>query len=223
VSLKRVLEPEVMDSFEEALDYNEMDHGAVNTQFVSDLLACGPVSGDVLDIGTGTGLIPIELCLRNEGVRVMAIDSSWQMLDQGRINIELEGLIERIMFDLVDAKELIYETGRFAVVMSNGMLHHLADPAMVLREALRVTEPGGLIFFRDLLRPEDDATVKHLVQTCAGRENSHQQEMFERSLRAALDLREMRELVGQIGGNPAEVKVTSDRHWTWSQRKEPVA
>jgi hypothetical protein len=47
--------------------------------------------------------------------------------------------------------------------------------------------------------------------------------MFERSLRAALDLQEMRELVGQIGGNPATVEVTSDRHWTWSQQKEPVA
>ena len=32
--LPRVLEPEVMDSPEEALDYDEMDHGEVNRQFV---------------------------------------------------------------------------------------------------------------------------------------------------------------------------------------------
>ena len=37
--LRRVLEPEVMDSPEEAGDYDSMDHGDVNRLFVSDLLA----------------------------------------------------------------------------------------------------------------------------------------------------------------------------------------
>jgi ubiquinone/menaquinone biosynthesis C-methylase UbiE len=220
VTLKRVLEPEVMDTFEEAMDYNEMDHREVNERFVSDLLACGPIAGEVLDIGTGTGLIPIELCRRNEDVRVMAIDMSWHMLDQGRINIELEGLTDRIMFDLVDAKDLFYDDGRFSVVMSNGILHHIAEPSVVLREAIRVTAPGGLIFCRDLMRPEDETTVKHLVETYAGQENEHQQKMFEDSLHAALNLGEIRGIVQQLGGEPAKVEATSDRHWTWSQRKE---
>jgi ubiquinone/menaquinone biosynthesis C-methylase UbiE len=220
VALERVLEPEVMDALDEAVDYNEMAHGEVNKRFVSDLLACGPIAGEVLDIGTGTGLIPIELCQRNAEVRVMAIDMSWHMLDQGRINIELEALTDRIMFDLVDAKDLFYDDGRFAVVMSNSIVHHVADPSVVLREAVRVTSPGGRIFFRDLRRPEDDATVKHLVETYAGRENEHQQKMFEDSLRAALNLEEMREIVQQLGCDPSRVEATSDRHWTWSQRKE---
>ena len=37
--LQRVLETEAMDSLEEALDYNSMDHGEVNRVFVTDLLA----------------------------------------------------------------------------------------------------------------------------------------------------------------------------------------
>jgi ubiquinone/menaquinone biosynthesis C-methylase UbiE len=220
VTLERVLEPEVMDTFEEAMDYNEMDHGAVNERFVSDLLACGPIAGEVLDIGTGTGLIPIELCRRNEDVRVMAIDMSYHMLDQGRINIELESLTDRIMFDLVDAKDLFYDDARFAVVMSNSILHHIADPSVVLREAVRVTAAGGLIFVRDLMRPVDEATVKHLVETYAGHENERQQKMLDDSLRAALNLDEIRDIVQQLGCDPAQVTATSDRHWTWSQRKE---
>ena len=35
--LPRTLEPEVMDSAEEAGDYDAMDHGAVNRAFVADL------------------------------------------------------------------------------------------------------------------------------------------------------------------------------------------
>ena len=38
-SLARVLEPEVMDSTDEARDYDAMDHGEVNRRFVDDLLA----------------------------------------------------------------------------------------------------------------------------------------------------------------------------------------
>ena len=39
--LVRVLETEAMDSAEEALDYDSMDHSAVNRLFVDDLLATG--------------------------------------------------------------------------------------------------------------------------------------------------------------------------------------
>ena len=35
--LKRVLEPEVMDSDEDAREYDSMDHAAVNAVFVADL------------------------------------------------------------------------------------------------------------------------------------------------------------------------------------------
>src|SRR5262245_64499112 len=68
--LDRILEPEVMDSPEEANDYDAMDHAAVNQVFVDELLAAlslapspqPPAPLDILDLGSGTGLIPVELC-----------------------------------------------------------------------------------------------------------------------------------------------------------------
>jgi hypothetical protein len=36
--LQRVLEPEVMDTAEEAIDYDRMDHREVNRRFVDDFL-----------------------------------------------------------------------------------------------------------------------------------------------------------------------------------------
>ena len=41
MSLERVLEPEVMESHQEAVDYDAMDHSEVNRIFVDDLLADG--------------------------------------------------------------------------------------------------------------------------------------------------------------------------------------
>ena len=59
--LRRVLEPEVMDSDEEARDYDAMDHAGVNAAFCDDLTALAPDLGAVLDVGTGTARIPATI------------------------------------------------------------------------------------------------------------------------------------------------------------------
>ena len=40
-SLQRILEPEVMDTLEEALEYDSMDHSQVNEVFCNDFLLQG--------------------------------------------------------------------------------------------------------------------------------------------------------------------------------------
>ncbi len=219
MKLKRVLEPEVMDSYDEARDYNGMDHSEVNRRFVDDLLAAGTIAGEVLDLGTGTALIPLELCKRHDQCRVMAVDLAVHMLDVARYNVEVAGLIERIMLDRIDAKDLPYADDRFPVVMCNSIIHHIPEPFVTLVESVRVAAPGGLLFFRDLLRPADDATVNHLVKTYAGNENAHSRQMFDDSLRAALSLDEIRAMIEQLGYPATSVTATSDRHWTWIARK----
>ena len=244
--LERVLEPEVMDTPEEATAYDSMDHSAVNTLFIIDLLNIAkpltesliqqnkkaeeadeiPLSieeisgkwGEVLDVGTGTALQPIELCQQSSVYRVMAVDAAEEMLALARNNIEIASMNDRIMLDLVDAKELPFEDARFDIVMSNSIVHHIPEPLHVLREAARVVAADGLIFFRDLLRPSDEATLQALVQTYAGEANEHQQTLFAQSLRAALTVEEVQERVEELGFAPETVTATSDRHWTWVAR-----
>jgi ubiquinone/menaquinone biosynthesis C-methylase UbiE len=217
--LARVLEPEVMDSPLEAVDYDTMDHSVVNRVFVDDLLAVRPTPGDVLDVGTGTAQIPIELCRREATCRVMAADAAVSMLQLARNNIETAGLIGRIQATQVDAKRLTYDDGMFDTVMSNSIVHHIPEPLAVLAEAVRVCKPGGWLFFRDLLRPHDMETLSSLVATYADGANEHQRQMFADSLHAALALEEVRQLVGSLGFPADTVQATSDRHWTWSAEK----
>lgn len=219
MTLTRVLEPEVMESDEEARDYDSMDHAAVNRAFVDDLLAGGDVAGEVIDLGTGTAQIPILLCQQVEECRVMAIDLSVAMLDLARLNIEVNSLIDRIALAHIDSKELLYEDDQFDVVISNSIVHHIPEPGTVIAEAVRVTRPGGRLFFRDLLRPSDESTVAQLVATYAGEADARQRKMFDDSLRAALSLDEVREMVVALGFDPESVAATSDRHWTWDTVK----
>ena len=213
--LQRVLETELMDTADEVREYDAMDHHEVNCQFVEDLLAVCPEPKDVLDVGTGTAQIPVELCRRVATCRVMAADMARAMLEQARYQIEIAGLIGRIQLDRSDAKRMLYRDGMFDVVMCNGTLHHLADPRTVLAESWRVTAAGGWLFFRDLQRPQDLETLDQLVATYAAEANEFQQQMFRKSLHAALSLDEMRATIATLGFDPGTVQATSDRHWTW--------
>jgi SAM-dependent methyltransferase len=234
--LPRVLEPEVMDTAEEAIGYDAMDHSAVNRAFVTDFLFAAleadlpvaegraAVAGkfvEMLDLGTGTAQIPIELCRRAPNIRVVAIDLAVEMLQVARLNVEMASLRERIMLDRVDGKEIPYEAGRFDAVMSNSIVHHIPEPATALAEAIRVVRPGGLIFIRDLLRPETDVEVRRFVAAYAADCNAHQRAMFDASLRAALALDEIRALVAALGFPADSVRATSDRHWTWTASTSP--
>ena len=208
-----------MDTVAEAHDYDCMDHSGVNQAFVTDLLQAGDIGMEVLDLGTGTAQIPVVLCQQDPNCRVMGIDLAAHMLDLARYNIEVEGLTDRIFLQQIDSKDLSMESESFDTVMSNSIIHHIPEPLMALTEAIRVTRIGGLLFFRDLLRPATDEQVFTLVQQYAGEENEHQQQMFDDSLRAALSLAEIRGLISSLGFDDATVQPSSDRHWTWIARK----
>ncbi len=219
MTLPRVREPEVMDSPEEARDYDAMDHAAVNRAFVADFLAAWDGTNPVLDVGTGTAQIPVELCLRSATAEVVGIDLAEHMLAVGRENVRRAGLEGRLRLERRDAKHTPFADEAFGAVISNSIVHHIPEPAAVVAEMARVLAPGGVVFVRDLLRPPDDAAVGRLVSTYAAGANEHQKKMFDDSLRAALTLDEVRAMVAARGFDPNTVTQTSDRHWTWSARK----
>lgn len=217
--IRRVLEPEVMDTQEEAAEYDAMDHSEVNRKFVYDFLATQPVGTDILDLGTGTALIPVELCLQSRTVRVMASDAAVSMLELARYHIEAEGLRNRIQLHHGDSKKLGFEDNMFDAVISNSLLHHIPEPQTVAFQMQRVLKPGGRLFVRDLARPETAEQVEHFVTTYAGTATPAAQQLFRQSLHAALSLDEIRQIIVELGFSPEDVSMTSDRHWTWSSLK----
>ena len=220
--LERVLEPEVMDSHEEARDYDAMDHSLVNRAFVADFLAVWTGDNPLLDAGTGTALIPIELCRQAANARIVAVDMAQNMIRLGEDNVRQAGFADRLTLACCDAKHLPHADAAFAAVISNSIVHHIPEPLDALREMSRVLKAGGLLFVRDLLRPADQETLAHLVTTYAGDANAHQRQMFADSLHAALSLAEVRHMVARLGYDPVTVRQTTDRHWTWQTHKGRV-
>src|SRR2546422_4293198 len=146
--LPRVLEPEVMDSPEEARDYDAMDHSAVNRLFVTDFLAAWDGRNPILDVGTGTALIPIELCRQAAGARITAVDLAEHMIRLGRDNVRKAGFADRLHLQGCDAKQLPFPDGMFAALISNSIIHHIPEPIDVMREMIRAIKQDGVIFVR---------------------------------------------------------------------------
>ena len=179
----------------------------------------GP-AGHILDVGTGTAQIPIELCTRDAHGRVTAIDLAEEMLRVGRENVRRAGLDGRIRLERWDAKRMPCPAGNFDAVISNSIVHHIPEPAAVIAETVRVVRAGGLLFVRDLLRPGDQATLQQLVVLHTPGANAHQKQMFAESLAAALTLTEVRALVAAHGFPVDGINQTTDRHWTWQAIKQ---
>lgn len=217
--LPRILEPEVMDTPQEAEDYDSMDHSVVNRLFVDDFLRLWDGQSPIVDVGTGTAQIPIELAQRQPHIRIIAIDLAEHMLALAHRNVNRAQLQHAICLERVDAKRMPYPDATFAAVISNSIIHHLPQPQEGFAQMHRVCRAGGLLFVRDLLRPASHAALQQLVDLYAAGANEHQRDMFAASLHAALTLDEVRNCVAALGYPPETVQQTSDRHWTWAAYK----
>jgi len=209
--MKRILEPEVMDTPEEADGYDAMDHSGPNASFVERLVELG-ATGSMLDIGTGPGQIPLLVCERVAGANVVGIDLAQSMLKHAERHRAASPYADRVRFQLADAKGLDFPDDHFDAVFSNTILHHIPDPTPFLAEAGRVLKPGGVLLIRDLFRPETPERALELVAHHAAGENAYNQELFRASLCAALTPEELREVADAAGLEAAQIVIDSDRH-----------
>jgi ubiquinone/menaquinone biosynthesis C-methylase UbiE len=212
--MKRVLEPEVMDTWEDATAYDAMDFLEVNTAFAESAIAVGPESALVLDAGTGTARIPILIVQRRPQWHIKAIDLSHNMLQVGRENVQSAGLQEQIHLEYIDAKQMPYHDSTFDMVISNSIIHHLPDPMPFFQELKRVLKPNGGIFLRDLMRPSDIETVDKIVARIGPEYNEYQTQLFRDSLIAAFTLKEVQDMIEMAGLEGVIIYESSDRHWT---------
>lgn len=218
-TLERILEPEAMDTEEEAISYDRMDHSEVNRLLIDRFLELGPC-GRILDVGTGPAHIPILLAQRLPGCRVIAIDAAEHMLRIARENVANARLAHRISLELCDAKRLPFPDAHFDAVLSNSIIHHIPDPRHVFREVARVLRPGGALLLRDLHRPRDREELTALVALHAKDADPHQRQLFHDSLHASFTVGELTTLLRESGLAGIEVAKTSDRHWTaWRAAK----
>ncbi len=101
-----------------------------------------PDEGQLLDIGSGTGALSFAIVQRKAKARVIGIDPSKEYVAYAS---SLNPARDRINFETGDAQRLRFADATFSSSLSLLVFNFITDPLKALKEACRVTEPGGLI------------------------------------------------------------------------------
>ena len=111
-------------------------HGKIATRLVD--LAVPARNEQVLDVGTGTGLIANLLAANVNPGLVFGIDLSENMMSIARAR-----KAKNVQFVGMAAEHLVFRPETFDLVTMGETLVYLADPTTALAEAHRVLKPGG--------------------------------------------------------------------------------
>lgn len=220
--LKRRPEPvELMDERAQALAYANADFSEANNLFVDlfNALLDHPARGRLLDLGCGPADIPLALLQQHSGLEADALDGAEAMLEMARAHLsgkpELAGRI-RLLCEQIPCPLL--RAGVYSGVISNSLLHHLADPQAMWQTVSHCAAPGSSVLIMDLLRPASEETVDALVRTHAHDAPPVLKRDFRNSLCAAYTVDEVRTQLQQTALTHLRAEQVSDRHLAVSGR-----
>jgi len=102
--------------------------------------------GTLIDLGSGTGYLSIEIARRAPRLKVYGIDLSEKMVEIARKHAEG---IANVRFEIGNVAELPFEDNSIDFIISTGTLHHLKRPAKVFDECYRVLKAGKAAWIYD--------------------------------------------------------------------------
>ncbi len=104
-----------------------------------DIARLAPPQAHLLDVGTGPGVLLMELAVHRPDLRLTGIDLSADMAAAANRNLAVHGATVHVG----DVSRLPFADGSFDLVVSSLSLHHWADPGAGAAELTRVLRPGG--------------------------------------------------------------------------------
>ncbi len=210
----RVPESELMSEAEQARAYSAADFSEPHEAFVRHFGERFPrfTAGEVLDLGCGPADVTTRFARNYPATRVLGIDGSREMLAEGARRVASHPAGSRVTLRELFLPSDALPCASFDAVISNSMLHHLREPAVLWSQAVAAARPGAPIFVMDLMRPPDLATAERFVALYAGDASPVLQQDFFASLVAAYEIDEVRAQLAAAGLGHLNVEAVSDRH-----------
>lgn len=211
--MKRILEPESMDTTEEASAYDRIlaihTHWLVTPQVKAALQVIGRKEKlTALDIGTGTARIPIEIIKRAPDCKIYCLDTSSHMLKVAAENIKNAGLVDNVILLQANGKILPFKDKSFDMVICASVMHHVRDPVILLNEIQRLIKDNGMILIRDLIRPPSKLILNLYVGIVTLPYNTMMKKECRDSYCAAFTIKEYREIMNRSDMKGARISVS---------------
>lgn len=166
-------------------------------------------SGRVLDIGTGSGRLAIELAkMKGCHFDITAIDISENMIRKAVENARQAGVEDRIRFLVGTAAALPFPDDSFDLVISYASLHHWLEPVAVFNEVERVVKESGGVIIRDNKRVYQNPFWKSVIWFISRFMNKRHRENWPKAILASYTIPEIRQILSQ--SKLRDYRVSSD-------------
>ncbi len=109
-----------------------------------DIAADAPPDAAVLDVGTGPGVLLVELARLRPDLALTGLDLSPDMVAAASKNLGARGTVQ-----VGDVTDLPFADGSFDLIVSSLSLHHWEDPEAAVPQLARVLRPGGAVRIYD--------------------------------------------------------------------------
>lgn len=218
--MQRIPEPELMDDEAQARAYAEADFEEPHNHFIELFQQTYPeldVNGSVLDLGCGPADISLRFARAYPECELHGVDGAVAMLALGDKAIKRAGLQDRIRLLQGYLPGVSLPLQQYDIMISNSLLHHLADPMTLWQAVQDYAAPTAPVFIMDLMRPESTLQAQAMVDEYAAGEPEVLQHDFFHSLLAAYTPQEVQQQLSVLA-LPLSVKVVSDRHLVVSGR-----
>ena len=106
-----------------------------------------PLSGSILEIGTGTGYTTIALA--GDGYELATIDKDKEILNIAASNLAYLNLLSKVKFYIMDGKLLSFGDKSFDNIFAVNLFHHIDGVDKMLAEIDRVLSVNGKILLAD--------------------------------------------------------------------------
>jgi trans-aconitate 2-methyltransferase len=228
--MNRICEPELMLEPIQARAYAEADFNGSDRAFTARILTllATPAATQaerppprIVDLGCGPGNISFRLASALPEALLLGIDGAAAMLEAARARQALEPRrwpgLRFLQARLPLAPEALAGLSTpfrppYDLLVSNSLLHHLHDPAVLWGAIQTLAAPGALVVVRDLRRPMTETAVRGLMQRHAARAPAVLRRDFSHSLRAAFRPREVADQLTAAGLSHFTVTELGDRH-----------
>ncbi|MFQ5488052.1 MAG: class I SAM-dependent methyltransferase [Gammaproteobacteria bacterium] len=214
--MERIPEPELMEEADQVLAYASADFSEPHEHFVrlfAESFPMAALTGQVLDLGCGPADISCRFAHAHPACTIDGVDGAAAMLAQGQALIARQGLAARIRLHHLRLPSESLPAGPYDAVISNSLLHHLADPAVLWDAVRTASHPGSRVFVMDLLRPASERQARALVAEYAAGEPEILRHDFYHSLLAAYRPDEVAGQLAAAGLEQLAIRVVSDRHF----------
>jgi ubiquinone/menaquinone biosynthesis C-methylase UbiE len=168
--------------------------------FIRKIMRKGILSGRVLDIGTGSGRLAIELAqAKGCDFEIVGLDVSKDMLQQARVNSRRAGVENKIDLVLASGANLPFGDESFDLVISYASLHHWSQPVRIFQEIRRVTREEGRIIIRDNKRVYGDPFYGATVWSISRFMNKQYRGLWPRAILASYTVPEVKAILHEAG------------------------